>query len=143
MGRPTKFNAALGRKILERLCREPITKVFADPSLPSRQTFYNWLLNDPAFFDDSTRARAIAALRELDEAEDWMSKAEDKDAGEVNVSLLRERLQHCRWKVSKLLPKTYGERVTATIGTYELRDCTDEQLERIAAGEDPAKVLSR
>lgn len=112
MARPTKMTPKLVDTICERLAVEPINRVFADPKLPTKQTYYNWIQKDAKFFDRSARARAIAALREMDEMEAKFDELEQREYTGVEVQLLRERLHHHRWKVSKLLPKTYGDKVS-------------------------------
>lgn len=140
-GRPTKYNEELAAEIISRLAREPIAVVFADPKLPDRQTYYNWLLEHQTFFDSAARARAIAALRELDEAEDNLREEGDKKPDASNIPLLRERLQHQRWKVSKLLPKSYGDKLAVEALSVDVSNLTDAQLARLADGEDLRAVL--
>jgi hypothetical protein len=106
-GRPSKYTPELADEVCRRIAVDPITTVFADPKMPSRQTFYNWLLEHADFFDVSARARAIAAFRRLDKAEQDLDEAD----GETNIALLREKLQHARWTISKLWPRHYGDKV--------------------------------
>lgn len=112
-GRPESIPPELEQVILERLAREPVSQVFADPSLPERQTFYNHCRRSPEFFDASARARALRALVELDEAEQALLVCGVKATG-AEVAILRERLHHARWKVSRMLSRYYGDKVALT-----------------------------
>jgi hypothetical protein len=106
VGRPASITPQLAEVILDRLAYQSVEQVFADPKMPERQTFYNHCKRDPTFFDASARARALRSLVEMDEAERSLVDAKPSD-----IPVIRERMQHARWKVSRMLAKYYGERL--------------------------------
>jgi hypothetical protein len=106
VGRPASITPQLAEVILDRLACQSVEQVFTDPKMPDRATFYNHCKHSPEFFDASARARALRALVELDEAERSLADAKPSD-----IPVVRERMQHARWKVSRMLAKYYGERL--------------------------------
>jgi hypothetical protein len=106
IGRPSAISPELEEIILDKLAAESVESVFADHAMPDKATFYNHCKRSPSFFDASARARALRALVELDEAEKELAVATP-----ANVPVIRERMQHARWKVSRMLAKYYGDRV--------------------------------
>lgn len=104
-GRPTKYTKELAEKLCGYLAVMPAYKACEKAGI-DRNTLYNWGRRHEQFFRDSAQARAQFALRQLDEAEQLL-----KDGCEPKeVALLRERMQHYRWKASRLLRAMFSER---------------------------------
>lgn len=57
------------------------------------------------FSERSLRARERGCDAIVDEAQDRLDHADNS-----NVSVVREQVQHMRWRASKLAPRRYGDR---------------------------------
>ena len=130
-GRPTKRSPELASLICQRImeadrslrqiCRE-------DEDMPSRTFIYHWLAEDKDFSDQYTRAMEIRADEMFDEiveiadnaSNDWMKRSGDKNEGwELNGEHLnrsRLRIDARKWKLSKMLPKKYGDKLDLNHG---------------------------
>lgn len=108
-GRPTKLTPELAQKLCDALGHMPAYQACEHVGIDN-QTLYNWAQKDAEFFGNSARARAIFALRQLDEGEQLLADGvEPKE-----VPLMRERLHHYRWKCARLLKGIFSERQEVT-----------------------------
>lgn len=75
-----------------------------DEGMPSRQTVYQWLMQDSSFTDNYTRAREAQADFFADEITDIADTEEDANKARV-------RIDARKWAAGKLKPKVYGDRL--------------------------------
>jgi hypothetical protein len=117
-GRPSGYTNELAEQIcdqialgfsLNRICRAEV--------MPHIRTVHRWLDAKPDFATKYARARELMADHYFDEMQDIADAATAETA---NVAKLR--LDTMRWRISKLLPKKYGDKVeTAHTGAVEVR----------------------
>lgn len=91
-----------------------------DPSMPNRDTVYEWLHDDAAFSDNYTRAREAQA----DYFADEISTIADT---EPDPNKARVRIDARKWAAGKLKPKVYGDKLDIT-GDLNIK-LPDEQVE--------------
>lgn len=110
------FSQEIFDLILERImCGESVNAICADAGMPSRNSFYRWVLKDDELrdkFDSALNARSHAM------AEDLLAIADEPvgslesgatDTGAVNKQRLQVDTR--KWLMSKMTPKKYGDRV--------------------------------
>lgn len=110
------FSQEIFDLILERImCGESVNAICADAGMPSRVSFYRWILKDDDLrdkFDSALNARSHAM------AEDLLAIADEPvgslesgatDTGAVNKQRLQVDTR--KWIMSKMTPKKYGDRV--------------------------------
>ena len=110
------FSQEIFDLILERImCGESVNAICADAGMPSRVSFYRWILKDDELrdkFDSALNARSHAM------AEDLLAIADEPvgslesgatDTGAVNKQRLQVDTR--KWLMSKMTPKKYGDRV--------------------------------
>lgn len=110
------FSQEIFDLILERImCGESVNAICADAGMPSRVSFYRWILKDDDLrnkFDSALNARSHAM------AEDLLAIADEPvgslesgatDTGAVNKQRLQVDTR--KWLMSKMTPKKYGDRV--------------------------------
>ena len=114
-GRPNVFTPDLADEICERLAEgESLRAVCDDPAMPSRATVMGWIERDEGF-----RFAYAEAKRDMLECElDKILEIADDDT----IGVERRRLMiHARmWRLSKLLPKKYGERPEESAGRMNI-----------------------
>ncbi len=99
--------------------------------LPSDVTIYEWMMNEPAFAEAYTRAREIRAHRMFDQLETLADSADSENAQAVRI-----RVETRRWMLAKIVPKVYGDKITADVTlSATLEQLVLKSLERQAAGE--------
>lgn len=113
MGRPTTYTAEIGAAICEAVAgsEKGLRKTLADHSeLPCFQTVQGWLTNNATFSSLYAQAkqRQIEAM-----AEDIVDLSND-DTLDPNDK--RIRIDTRKWLLSKLMPKTYGDKLDVTSG---------------------------
>lgn len=155
--RPKELNKEIEDEILGRLVEgESLRKICSDEHMPTRKTFYEWLVDDAnlSFRNRYAHARELQADTIIDEINDIADDATndymetvDED-GAVSYRLNGENIQRSRlridarkWLAGKLRPKKYGDRVEIEhSGTMEhkhsIGEMTDEQLARIISESD-------
>lgn len=137
MARPTKFTAPLGATICKRICEgESLRSVCRDEKMPNRSTVHEWIIlglaEDAkpllrAFSDQYEKAIIVRAENMFDEMEDiaddgsndyMMRTGRDGEEYEVlnaeHVQRSRLRVDVRKWKLSKMLPKKFGDRQVVT-----------------------------
>ena len=134
-GRPSKFTAALGARICERLATgETLRAICRDDDMPAAPTVCLWALTEP-FAEQYARAREIGYTLMADE----IIEISDESQGDTYtdgagipptdqevVGRSRLRVDTRKWLLSKCLPKIYGDRqhieMSGTLGIAELLD---------------------
>jgi hypothetical protein len=113
MGRPSKYSAALAKAICTRLAGgESLRKICKSEGMPSITTVLSWATghtveaNEADFPKQYAIARATRSELYADEIVDL---ADDKD---VDPQRSRLQVDARKWVASKLLPKTYGDKVS-------------------------------
>ena len=156
MGRPkgtTTYTKAVADKICERLANgESLKSICRDASMPPESTVRLWASRtDHPFAEQYARARELGFWSMADElldiaddgSNDWMVR-EGRD-GEPSWTLNGEhvqrsklRLDQRRWLLSRMMPKTFGDKVTtehtgADGGAIQIEQRSDlETARRIA-----------
>jgi len=111
-GRPSLYSEELSLTICSRMAAgESLRKICSDDDMPNRATVHLWLLTKEhkGFFDryeESCRIRAENMFDELEEIAD----STEKD----NVQRDRLRTDVRKWKLSKMLPARYGDKIDVT-----------------------------
>jgi hypothetical protein len=97
----SKLNKSLKEKILEQLqLGDPLTKIIKTKGMPSLSTVYREMRDDTEFNDHITKAR-------INGAHTWGDKAMEileQNYTPQEMSIVREKLIHIRWLMSKLIP---------------------------------------
>ncbi len=112
MGRPPtgiSFADDMVEELLERTAKgEQLTKVTADPRMPSRASVYSWIESDAEFAGRfrAARARGVHAL-----AEECLDIADEKAADAVQVADKRVRIDTRLRLAGKWLSSEYGDKL--------------------------------
>jgi len=126
-GRPSKYSEAIANEICDRLGQgEPLAAICRDPHLPSDYVVRQWAIDDRAdksgagagFSSRYARARQAGLERMADEViaiSDANYVGPDGLVDNGAVQQARLRIDSRRWLLSKMLPKQYGDRVTAEV----------------------------
>lgn len=130
-GRPKKLTAALSRTIFERIAQgESVNRLCADPDMPCKASFFNWLATDDDFLDNYQKAKAVCAhsmaedvLEIADDARnDFMDSLDEDDPARAVYRLNSENIQRSRLRVDARLklmrvlnPRSYGDRTTTEL----------------------------
>jgi len=122
MARPSIFTKALGDKICHRIAQgESVRKIELDDKMPSGVTIYHWLLDGKhgLFLKQYAQARNIQSerlfeeLQEIADGSDDIIRGDDKsDSARVQAKKLR--VDTLKWRLSKLVPKKYGDKLDLT-----------------------------
>lgn len=100
------YNDELAAEMLFRISvGETINKVCQDKRMPSRETFYKWMLKH----DDFREAVQLAKTEGLEAWADDIVDIADDLSGDVQRDRLR--IDSRKWIMAKMLPKKYGEKV--------------------------------
>ena len=130
MGAPSKYTAALAKLVCEKLMAgESLRAICRLPSMPEAKTLFRWLDKRPAFRQQYARAREIQAELKFDELQeisddgtnDWMQRNDPDNPGyQANgeyVQRSKLRADTLKWRLSKMLPKKYGDKIETTLRT--------------------------
>jgi hypothetical protein len=154
-GKQVTFDPGIAEVICWRMaCGESLRAICRDPGMPPESTVRWWHIYDHEGF-----AAQYARAREA-QADCWASEIVDRaravPADAAHVAKARLEIDSVKWVASKLLPRKYGERVSAELTGAgggpikteqqfpELKDMSDEDLlalrdiltRRVAAAED-------
>ena len=104
-GRPSTFTPELAERVLDHVANGGFIVDLGGDGLPSWRTIYRWA-------DDRSDFRQALARAHEDGAHALLVKAEAllESATRDNIQVVRERVQHIRWRVSRLNPAAYGDR---------------------------------
>ena|SRR3982751_1214009 len=148
-GRKTSYTEALATEICDRLAGgESLASICSDAHMPNETKVRIWALNDQASQDGTgkgfrarlTAAREMGYERMADEII-AIGDAEYRmpDGLTDNAAVQKARLQcdNRKWMLSKMLPKRFGDRVTAEV----VGDPNQPVLTRIELVAVPARVI--
>lgn len=156
VGRPTVFTPELGRDICRRLSEgESLRKILKDDGYPNISTVMRWLFEDTTIHTDfqefqeqyararqvqaELRAEEIIAIADDSEGDYIIRTNENGEEYEVpdheNIQRARLRVDARKWVASKLLPKVYGDKVSAELtgkngGPIQTEDVSEKELAR-------------
>lgn len=110
-GRPSKFTEEIADYICEQMVEgRDLCDICTDDGMPNRMTVYRWMDANPAFAAQYARAREALADFELNHL-----KTLAAECTEDNVNSTRVKLNHYQWRLMKIAPRTYGDRVKTEI----------------------------
>ena len=123
-GRPTDYTPEIAAKICERIMEgESVRQICRDADMPGRSTVHLWLSQHEGFREQYRLAKEIMADDLFDEMEeiandgrnDWMEEHSEQGSGwrlnHEHVQRSKLRIDAIKWRLSKMLPKKYGDRV--------------------------------
>lgn len=127
-GRPSKYTAALGLAICERLADgETLRQICRSEGMPSERSVRQWASNDKhPFSPHYARARETGYHKMADElleiaddgSNDYMTRMRGDEEIEVvnhdHIARSRLRVDTRKWLLSKALPKIYGDKLQHT-----------------------------
>lgn len=130
------YDPAIGAIICDRCAHgESLLSITRDKEMPSFPTLYKWMEAEPSFAENVARAKDVYAEHEFeimqeiadDGRNDWMERLGYKGSEpswEVNgeaIARSRLRIDTIKWRLSKLRPKKYGEKIEVdqTIGVTD------------------------
>jgi hypothetical protein len=106
-GRPSKFTDELAEDICARIAGgTSLIQICKAEEMPHKVTVLRWLDKKPDFAAKYARARELMADHYFDLMQDIADSATTE-----TVQVAKVRLDTMRWRVSKLLPKKYGDKV--------------------------------
>ena len=108
MARPTIYTKELGEKICSQIAAgKSVRKMCKSPKMPSASTIFYWLIDEEKkeFLEQYTQARKVQAELMFEE----LREIADNQEGDVMRDRLR--IDTCKWYLSKVLPKKFGEKV--------------------------------
>lgn len=137
-GRPTSFTPEIGTKICTRIAEgESVREICRDDNMPCRRTVSYWLVRSAASdapeeqkaflrqYDEATAIRAENMFDEMEEiaddgSNDYMTRVgKDGEGYEVtnheHINRSKLRIDVRKWKLSKMFPKRFGDRVQQDI----------------------------
>lgn len=83
------------------------------PGMPDRVTIHRWMAKDTEFATKCARARLAQAHGYLDYMQDITERVE---AGTLAPDAARVVLSNLQWRIPKLAPKKYGDKIALTGG---------------------------
>lgn len=109
---PIKFSKEIGEEICRRIISGlSLKKVCEQDDMPHRDSVHRWLLdeNKKDFYDSYTRAVNIRAERMFDEIEEISDNTSNE-----SVNRDRLRVDTRKWKLAKMMPKKFGDKLDVT-----------------------------
>jgi|WetSurMetagenome_2_1015567.scaffolds.fasta_scaffold752801_2 hypothetical protein len=100
-------------KIIERIENgEPIRRILDDSEMPTRRTFYKWLVDKDKVerYARAAEIRADFIFEEMFEIADHTSEDHTPFTGSNVVQRDRLRIDTRKWALSKMNPKKYGDK---------------------------------
>lgn len=95
--------------------------------MPSQATIYFWLLDEDKkdFLEKYERARSSQAEILFEELDEYAQSAVDDVVGDdksdnARVSARKLQVDTLKWRLSKMLPKKYGDKLDLTTGGEKL-----------------------
>lgn len=102
-----EFSQEVFDVICERLADgESLREICASKGMPTKSNVIRWLAANEAAADQYARARELQADHEFDEIKAIADMASAED-----VQVARLRVDARRWRVGKLRPKVYGDKL--------------------------------
>lgn len=110
-GRPSKYSPQLADIICERMINgEDLTKICEDKGMPSRVTVWRWMKQHPEFATQYAHAREALAEFEIDHLRELASKCTEENYKSTAV-----KLNHFQWRLMKISPKRFGDKLKAEV----------------------------
>ncbi len=142
--KPMPYDEAVAAEVCERLSQgETLRAICEDPAMPSHQTVYRWVADEPTFRTAYARAREAQMEHWSDEiveiaddaSNDYMERI-GKD-GEVErvfdpeaVQRSKLRIATRQWLMARLAAKRYGDKIDVNVsGSVEVSALSDAELE--------------
>lgn len=125
-GRPSRYSREIADEICRRLAQgESLRGICRDAHMPENNTVVNWAMtNKNGFFEQYAQARELQAWTYADEimdiADDARNDYMEREVGEGALQVVanmehiqrsRLRIDTRKWWVSKVLPRTFGDRL--------------------------------
>lgn len=103
-GHKPRWDETIAAEMFSRLCEgETMTKICADPDMPSFTTVWTWQQTIPAFAEAVAMARRIQAERFCDLGWDIACAVTPETAFATKV-----KLEQLRWTAASMAPKRFG-----------------------------------
>jgi len=110
-GRPSTYDQQVADRICELMAEgNDMGTICEMAGMPSRSTVSRWAAARPDFAEQCARAREALADFELDRL-----KRIAEECTEENVNSTRVKLNHYQWRLMKIAPRRYGDRVQTEI----------------------------
>ncbi len=114
-GRPSTYTDDLAERVLEQVAQGSFLVDLEGADMPAYRTIYGWADTRPDFSKALARAHTDGAHALLAKAEKLL-----EEATRDTIQVVRERVAHIRWRVSRLNPGAYGDRSELRVsGTVE------------------------
>jgi hypothetical protein len=123
------FPAEMFDLVLKRIATgESLRQICQSEGLPSRETFFGWIRDNP---ERRTQYLEACAMRSLVFVENALDVLEDlgNEPTSSQVNAARLKIDTIKWKVARLQPKVYGDRNADgdDVTRVTLRDFTGKQ----------------
>ena len=113
IGRPSLYSDELANHICSQLAAgETLTDICKADGMPSRDAVADWQRSNEAFAAQCARARELGVEARLDAMEDI---AKQTLAGVIEPNAAKVAISLAQWKASKIMPKTYGDKLEANV----------------------------
>jgi hypothetical protein len=112
-GRPSTYTPEIGQKICDAVAASEcgLRKTLeADPELPAFATVQGWLRNHAQFASTYAQARQLQIEAMAEDIVD-LSNDDTLDPNDKRI-----RIDTRKWLLSKLIPRTYGDKLDVTSG---------------------------
>ena len=107
--------ADIRAQVLTRITEgESLRSICSDKAMPVISTVMKWVSEDELFSEQYARAREAQAdliFEDLDEVSEQATVASNA----VEVAGLRLKADNIKWKLARMSPRKYGEKVTSEI----------------------------
>ena len=143
IGRPSLYSEQLANHICSQLAAgETLTDICKADGMPSRDAVADWQRSNEAFAAQCARARELGVEARLDAMEDI---AKQTLAGVIEPNAAKVAISLAQWKASKIMPKTYGDKLEANVNaSISLIDLVNQAMtkrnERLAIEAQPLEM---
>jgi len=111
VGRPSKYSPEIADRIFVEMANgRDLVEICQAEDMPDRTTVYRWQVAHPEFATICARAREALADYEF-----YRAKKLADECGEENVNSARVKLNHLQWRIMKVSPQTYGDKVRTEV----------------------------
>lgn len=110
-GRPSTFTQEIADSICEQIADgKSLRSICAAEEMPAKSSVFKWLSQHKDFADQYTRARESQADALFDDLADVAEEALKAETA-VEVSARKLVVDTHKWRLSKIAPKKYGEKL--------------------------------
>jgi len=104
-GRPSGYSDEIADRICEAIAQGNALHILCEcDGMPAERTVYQWLERNPEFAQKYARARARQQDRSVDEIVEIADRCIDPNKARVQIDARK-------WRMSKLAPKKYGDKL--------------------------------